>query len=201
MYLHCVAAFNGSKEQGRHSGNHTSLAALRVHTPYVIASIPPNMIAVLTFQLDGLVHQPPSKVPIKFESRTNDVEHHTPAGLQTCFGYGYLAPPPFYKGSLSTTIPDLVKPLTIYSVGSECKRYVTYIITRQTRSTRFLYATDIEDLICCNHSQDMYTNADMVSQKQPASLEPSILSATMSRTDWKKSVTRSTSIAQLGIGE
>jgi hypothetical protein len=50
-------------------GNHTSLAALRVHTPYVIASIPPNMIAVLTFQLDGLVHQPPSKVPIKFESK------------------------------------------------------------------------------------------------------------------------------------
>ena len=37
----------------------TSLSALRVQTPYVTARIPPKRMAVLDFQFEGRVHQPP----------------------------------------------------------------------------------------------------------------------------------------------
>src|SRR5260221_3211913 len=37
----------------------TSLSALTVQTPYDTPSIPANTIAVVAFQFDGLVHQPP----------------------------------------------------------------------------------------------------------------------------------------------
>jgi len=53
-----------------------SFSALTCQTPYVTARIPANAIAVLAFQFDGRVHQPP-------------------AGDQTSLGYGYLPPPPF----------------------------------------------------------------------------------------------------------
>jgi len=45
----------------------TSLAALTLNTPYAMASIPPNTIAVLLFQFAGLVHHPPCEM--SFEQR------------------------------------------------------------------------------------------------------------------------------------
>ena len=69
--------------QGTVQYSHTSLAALTLNTPYAMASIPPNTIAVLLFQFAGRVHQPPSARSFKVLHRT---QHHIPDGVQTCLG-------------------------------------------------------------------------------------------------------------------
>ena len=47
--------------------NRTSLSALRFQTPYVTPIIPAKAIAVLAFQLEGRVHQPPREYQPKFQ--------------------------------------------------------------------------------------------------------------------------------------
>lgn len=65
--------------------------------------IPTKAIAVLAFQLEGRVHQPPREYQPEFQEVVNarfgtgQSEDNKPAGDQTAFGYGYLAPPPYTK--------------------------------------------------------------------------------------------------------
>lgn len=74
---------------------HTSLSALTCQAPYVIANIIPNTMAVLDFQFDGRVHQPPADQSVQQPAAGATREKaRAPAGDHTCFGYGYLAPPP-----------------------------------------------------------------------------------------------------------
>jgi hypothetical protein len=72
----------------------TSLSALTCQAAHVTVKIPANAMAVLDFQFDGRVHQPPTTSRIQLEHGVIRKKAHAPAGDQTCFGYGYLAPPP-----------------------------------------------------------------------------------------------------------
>jgi len=55
---------NGAKNEYQ---TRTSLSALKFQTPYVAPIIPAKAMAVLAFQLEGRVHQPPERHQPKFQ--------------------------------------------------------------------------------------------------------------------------------------
>lgn len=64
----------------------TSRSALTCQTPYVIAKMPMKAIAVLDFQFEGRVHQPPSAL-IYSSSRINrDEQSDEEVEYRFCFG-------------------------------------------------------------------------------------------------------------------
>jgi len=100
----------GTREKNEYQ-NRTSLSALKFQTPYVAPMIPAKAMAVLAFQLEGRVHQPPKTYQPKFleavtaQSRNGGRSrtYNEPAGDQTDLGYGYLAPPPYTKRAQQTS--------------------------------------------------------------------------------------------------